>query len=928
MTPRPSALDVAGIDAPRPDDPRIRPPLRRAALDRRERKFAFSSEARHPPASARLTVHARTTRAPSYRRRFCFLPADTGGYVNDVHGMVSTKIKFHITSQFALLHYITATGSEKTENSDSVANWDDVYKSKSTCLERINNEFAFPFYLAELARAAVPAPPPPPSPPSVPSPPPANASASRRLLAAEAPGGATEDEALPTDRLTGGEHSRGFERHTAAFAATPLSDEPYLEVPLRYSPAPRRDASSTARSLLQTADDEHGTYDPLTGKTTYVINGQTIVVDGDQAGSSTAWGIGLVDITQVNAVDAYTNLPLDNSAKLRIYGGGWVEVVRTTFYVGERARFFYVAGANCDRLCSTTTCNGDLNIEYDIEFTNGFEWYSKHFSADQIGVLETSIAFMVLYVALGACYFLTRKELKKLRKHHHTVKMLGSAIILGFFSHSFFFLHYIWYSSDGVGNMLFLFLARILQLSSETTFLVLLVLIAKGWTICCRKISARGRVKIAVFATVYAICWLLAVAYHHFVADKASTLHMYQSGFGYFLCALRFFALGWFWYSVSVTNKKYASKVAFYKKFAASFALWFYGLPIIVIVAQSIPPWQRFMVVNAMEFTFLFAFQLALLAMYVPNSGFNKSFPFHATTNETFLYAGNRPAAMRSANGARRVTVGSAGAAPNGDGRGAAKPGRPGELSDWDKKELARAVHSAKVMTHETKKILDCLTQIEANNELESDDEAYENPATAPLRALGSSGATRGVVNGVNGMNGSGFIPNGQPRGESRVSEPRSPGGREYGSGAYPPPSRSFGAGVDADRSRATAFDAGSTPDDVESHGAYGDAYGGSDGPRSSGGHGDGRSGYGDGQSSGYGSPRNNPIFASGNAGPQAAVAGAFQPTPPISPANRAGLPPLSEGAARFGDVAGQRSLLARLGKNRGSRPLGSGGYT
>ena len=38
------------------------------------------------------------------------------------------------------------------------------------------------------------------------------------------------------------------------------------------------------------------------------------------------------------------------------------------------------------------------------------------------------------------------------------------------------------------------------------------------------------------------------------------------------------------------------------------------------------------------------------------------------------------------------------------------------------------------------------------------------------------------------------------------------------------------------------AFDAGSTPDDVESHGAYGDAYGGSDGPRSSGGHGDGRS--------------------------------------------------------------------------------------
>ncbi len=855
-----------------------------------------------PRAIRRLTFRSNET--PNLDRRFCFLPADTGGYINDVHGMVSTKIKFHITSQFALLHYITATGSEKTENSDSIANWDDVYNSKSTCLERVKNDFAFPFYLAELARAAVPAPPPPPAPPNAPSPPPANASAARRLLTAEETDDFfarhTRKKYDRDDSFSEGSNPRGFERHTAKFVATSLSDEPYVEVPLTY-----RTSETSTRSLLQADDDEHGTYDPLTGKTTYVINGQTIIVDGDQAGSNTAWGVGLIDINQVNAVDAYTNLPLDNSAKLRIYGGGWVEVVRTTFYVGERARFFYVAGANCDRLCRTSTCNGDLDIEYEIEFTNGFDWYSKHFSADEIGVLETSIAFCCLYVALGVCYFLTRKELKKLRKHHHTVKMLGSAIILAFFSHGFFFLHYIWYSSDGVGNMLFLFLARILQLSSETTFLVLLILIAKGWTICCRKISARGRVKIAVFASVYAIAWLLAVSYHHFVADKASTLHMYQSEFGYFLCGLRFFALGWFWYSVSVTNKKYAAKVAFYKKFAASFALWFYGLPVIVIVAQSIPPWQRFMVVNAMEFTFLFAFQLALLAMYVPNKGFNKSFPFHATTNETFLYAGNRPAAMRSADATRRVVVGAAASSTT------TKAPRPGDLSDWDKKELARAVHSAKVLTFETKKILDCLTQIEHNNELESDDEAYEDPrqsgggARTPLRTIGSSGATRGVsMNGTSdGPDGAVGFRGDQPRGASqeRQDTMRSPSGREYGTGAYPPPDpRGFG---------------GEDPPPFESNGGYG-------GPPS--GYGDGPSGGG-----GYGSPRNNPIFASaGNAGPQAATTGAFQPTPPISPANRAGLPPLSEGAARFGDVAGQRSLLARLGKKRGTRPLGSGGYT
>jgi hypothetical protein len=39
-------------------------------------------------------------------------------------------------------------------------------------------------------------------------------------------------------------------------------------------------------------------------------------------------------------------------------------------------------------------------------------------------------------------------------------------------------------------------------------------------------------------------------------------------------------------------------------------------------------------------------------------------------------------------------------------------------------------------------------------------------------------------------------------------------------------------------------------------------------------------------------------------------------------------LQPLGAAASAFGDVANQRSLLARLGKNRGTRPLGSGGYT
>ena len=162
-------------------------------------------------------------------------------------------------------------------------------------------------------------------------------------------------------------------------------------------------------------------YDPTTNITTFIINGQPVMVDGNLAGSNFAWGLGLIDLTQNNAVDEHTGLPLDAAASLRIYTNGYVEVRRTTFYVGNRARFFYLAGANCDRHCTSPDdmCNGNLDIGYDIVFTNGYDWNNKHFSADQIGVMECMISFTVLQAILAAFYLIQRTELKKIRKHHH-----------------------------------------------------------------------------------------------------------------------------------------------------------------------------------------------------------------------------------------------------------------------------------------------------------------------------------------------------------------------------------------------------------------------------------------------------------------------------------------------------------------------------
>jgi hypothetical protein len=80
------------------------------------------------------------------------------------------------------------------------------------------------------------------------------------------------------------------------------------------------------------------------------------------------------------------------------------------------------------------------------------------------------------------------------------------------------------------------------------------------------------------------------------------------------LCGLRAFGFGWFLYSCNVTLYKYHAKIRFYTKFRLAFAIWFLGMPATIGVAHALDPWVRFMIVNAMDYSFLYVSQLALLA--------------------------------------------------------------------------------------------------------------------------------------------------------------------------------------------------------------------------------------------------------------------------------------------------------------------------
>ena len=96
-------------------------------------------------------------------------------------------------------------------------------------------------------------------------------------------------------------------------------------------------------------------------------------------------------------------------------------------------------------------------------------------------------------------------------KYHLTVQLLNYSVGITLVADFFDLIHYLVYSGDGHGVPALHAVSVVLTAVSEAVLLLLVVLIAKGWTITSRKLSASGRVKIGVYTTLYLFLNLAAI---------------------------------------------------------------------------------------------------------------------------------------------------------------------------------------------------------------------------------------------------------------------------------------------------------------------------------------------------------------------------------------------------------------------------------
>ncbi|XP_059824187.1 transmembrane protein 145 isoform X1 [Hypanus sabinus] len=285
-----------------------------------------------------------------------------------------------------------------------------------------------------------------------------------------------------------------------------------------------------------------------------------------------------------------------------------------------RERWWYIALSKCG--------SSGLQLHYEMKLTNGHSFWTQEFSADEAGILETDITFLGIFLLLFciSCYFAHLLKARLLL--HVTYKMFLVATGVEVLSLLFFCIYWGHYATNGVGNHSIKILAKLLNSVSFLVFLLLLMVLAKGFTITRGRISYNGSVKLAVYMTLYTITHAVLFVYEAEFFDPGQVLYTYESPVGYGLMVLQCVAYLWFSYAVYITLKQHPEKQAFYIPFFAAYTLWFIAVPVTVLIANfGIPKWVREKIVNGMQLGISLYAHTVFLVITRPSAA-NKNFPF------------------------------------------------------------------------------------------------------------------------------------------------------------------------------------------------------------------------------------------------------------------------------------------------------------
>eukprot|EP00944_MAST-04C_sp_MAST-4C-sp1_P011155 g11155.t1 len=313
------------------------------------------------------------------------------------------------------------------------------------------------------------------------------------------------------------------------------------------------------------------------------------------------------------------------------------------YFVSSRKRWYYLTLVNClpyekcDPSKPDTFCESHIHVDYSLSLTNGNQGVGKHFSADQYGIMTVYIAFFTTYCFLGLWLAWLVSSLMRKHFYHYTSQLLTFAVVLQWLSLLFHLCNNSSIQDIGHPVLFYRVCGVLFAFLSDFCTMLLLYLLAKGWTVVRRKISPNGRVKIAIVFTIYfciSIVTLIMYESRSSSEKEKEIVYLYGSSPGYAFISVRGCILFWFSQTLVTTKSKFPHRRRFFNILNVGASMWILSLPLEVLFATFVlEDYYRSIAITTTNLSVQLIMHVFLMFLWRPQE-YSNIFPYNHTTLE------------------------------------------------------------------------------------------------------------------------------------------------------------------------------------------------------------------------------------------------------------------------------------------------------
>ncbi|XP_022326202.1 transmembrane protein 145-like [Crassostrea virginica] len=319
--------------------------------------------------------------------------------------------------------------------------------------------------------------------------------------------------------------------------------------------------------------------------------------------------------------------------RINISNVWYVECKDTQKFSSARDMWWYLVLSRCPSDRNTQSIGG-LNISFRFHMTNGDDMWHREFSADELYILPTDIAFLVLYFFVTMVSMIFAIILYSRQMFHVTYKIYLCSLLIWWFHLLLWCIAYGRYSTYGYKETGTERAARVFAALSSLLFMLMLLLMADGYTIIKGRMKSRTTIIFSVFFTLYVISYATLFIVEANTFDPGKVLYIYEYWPGYALIALRLLAWVFFVVYLFLTLKKHKKRGKFYYPLFIIYTIWFWAGPIAIIIGMyAIRQWAREKIVNGVDQLIMMLGHVIFLILTRPSAA-NDNFPYYIKTTQ------------------------------------------------------------------------------------------------------------------------------------------------------------------------------------------------------------------------------------------------------------------------------------------------------